>query len=81
MQTPLTAFFKSACWAVSLWAGAWVLACLSFCHNRNSNYELIWAINMEILHNYIKFDIMNLANLGGYYGIHCLGYHLQLYTE
>lgn len=36
---------------------------------------------MEILHNYIKFDIMNLANLGGYYGIHCLGYHLQLYTE
>lgn len=54
---------------------------MSFCHNRNSNYELIWAINMEILHNYIKFDIMNLANLGGYYGIHCLGYHLQLYTE
>lgn len=36
---------------------------------------------MEILHNDIKFDIMNLASLGGYYGIHCLDYHLQLYTE
>lgn len=36
---------------------------------------------MESLYNDVEFHGMNIANLGGYHEIHCLGYPLQIYTE